>query len=53
MYRHNPESFEKLVGEVARRTGTQLKAESALSDMKDKDLRKEGFRIITFSIRVI
>lgn len=53
MYRHNPDSFERLVGEVARRTGTQLKAESAFGGIKDENLRKEGFIMLNFSIRML
>ncbi|KAK4495697.1 hypothetical protein PRZ48_012965 [Zasmidium cellare] len=58
MFRHDPESFDKLVNEVARRTGMQLKAESAFvghqyGGLKYKELEREGFRVIQFSIRMV
>lgn len=53
MYRHNEQSWKKIVAEVAHKTGTQLEGESKLSGIKDADLQKGGFRTLEFSIRMI
>lgn len=53
MYRHDDESFKRMVSEVAKRTGRKLEAETQVGEMKDETLREEGFNMFTYSIRMV